>query len=159
MEWCPWISRAPPRWRRCLVRPVRHQKTLNSHSAAQQNRTVASFLLSMVQFNANGGKEPTAFRRRIYVAFSNSQWSSRKLINICSAPAHMSISPFSYGLGHLENSTVSQPPTEIWTSLQLTRIKLLHVHFGLEVWRDTRAAVSWWRQTARLRRAGSWGQR
>jgi hypothetical protein len=65
--------------------------------------------------------------------FSNSQWSSRKLINICSAPAHMSISPFSDGLGHLENSTVSQPPTEIWTSLQLTRIKLLHVHFELEV--------------------------
>ncbi len=35
----------------------------------------------------------------------------------CSAPAHMSIFPMEGGLGHLENSTRSIPPTEIWTRI------------------------------------------
>jgi hypothetical protein len=37
-------------------------------------------------------------------------------------------------LGHLDNSTLSIPPTEIWTRMLSTRIKLLQVHFGLWVW-------------------------
>ncbi len=80
------------------------------------------------------------FRRQIYVAFSNSQWDFQETDKYCSAPSHMSISPTEGGLGHLENSTRSIPPTEIWTPMLSTLIKLLQVHFGQEVW-----GVSLWK--------------
>ena len=37
-------------------------------------------------------------------------------------------------LGHLENSTASQPPTELRTRICTTRIKLLRTGLGPEVW-------------------------
>ena len=40
-------------------------------------------------------------------------------------------------LGHLENSTASQPPTELRTRICTTRIKLLRTGLGPEVWGDS----------------------
>ena len=44
-------------------------------------------------------------------------------------------------LGHLENSTASQPPTELRTRMCTTRIKLLRTGLGPEVWGAVAIAI------------------
>jgi hypothetical protein len=74
------------------------------------------------------------FRSQICGEFSNSQWISRKLINIAARPRIMSLAPTERGVVTLENSTRSLTPTEAGTQKSTKKRFLLQVRFGLEVW-------------------------
>jgi hypothetical protein len=136
-------------------RAILLQKTLNSHSAAQKIEQLRLFSCQWFKWWKGANGFPKANLRCVFKLAVEFQ-ETDKYLQCARAHVHISVLRWAWTPREQYSVPTSDGDMDI---LQLTRIKLVQVHFGLEVWRDTRAAVSWWRQTARLRRAGSWGQR